>query len=64
MRIKLGAIFLVCVIMSFLSACHSGPPAQTPILISLSVPGAVPPDFINLLPSTSGSFSILPLFGR
>ena len=61
MRIKLGAIFLVCVIMAFLSACHSAPPAQTPILISLSVPGAVPPDFINLLPPTSGSFSILPL---
>jgi hypothetical protein len=62
MRIKFSAIFLVCVIISFLSACNPGPPAQTPILISLSVPGAVPPDFINLQPSTSGSFSILPLF--
>jgi hypothetical protein len=62
MRIKLSAIFLVCVIISFLSACNPGPPAQTPTLISLSVPGAVPPDYGNVAPSTSGSFSILPLF--
>jgi hypothetical protein len=62
MRIKLSAIFLVCVIISFLSACNPGPPAQTPILISLSVPGAVPPDYGNVAPSTSGSFSIPPLF--
>ena len=61
MRIKLATIFLVCLVMSFLSACNPGPPAQTPILISLSVP-VVPPDYTNVPPSTSGSFSILPLF--
>ena len=60
MKIKLGVIFPVCVILSFLSACQGGPPAQTPILVSLSVP-VVPPDYTNVPPSTSGSFSILPL---